>query len=376
MAGSPPPPPPSLDAPSLDMDVALRQGAFDLEAAVTAGPGLTVLFGQSGSGKSTLIDLVAGLRRPDRGRIAVGGVPLVDTASGLWLPPHRRRVGYVFQEARLLPHLTVRQNLLYGRWFARRHLTVEAPTLDSVADLLGIAPLLARRPAGLSGGEKARVALGRALLAAPRILLMDEPLAALDESRKAEILPYLERLRDQVGLPILYVTHAVAEVARLATTVVMLDQGRVRAVGAPSSLWSRPDLMDLTGGAEAGSLLDAVVGERTGDGLIPLDTPAGRILVPHLPTELAPGSRTRLRIPARDVLLSDRAPQGLSALNILPGVVSDVRLEEDGSRVVRLDCVGATVLARVTGTSAAALAIAPGRPLWAIVKAVALDPAT
>ncbi|WP_044560998.1 molybdenum ABC transporter ATP-binding protein [Azospirillum sp. B4] len=360
-------------AASLDLDVALRQGAFTLEAQVTAGAGLTVLFGQSGSGKSTLIDLVAGLKRPSRGRIAVGGVLLVDTDAGLWLPPHRRRVGYVFQEARLLPHLTVRQNLLYGRWFARRHLTDDAPTLESVADLLGIAPLLARRPAGLSGGEKARVALGRALLAAPRILLMDEPLAALDEGRKAEILPYLERLRDTVGLPILYVTHAVAEVARLATTVVMMDQGRVRAVGAPSTLWSRPDLMDLTGGTEAGSLLDAVVGGRTGDGLIRLDTPAGPILVPHLPAHLTAGARTRLRIPARDVLLSDRPPQGLSALNVLPGVVTDVREDADGSSVVRLDCVGAPVLARVTRTSAATLAIAPGQPLWAIVKAVALD---
>ncbi|MEA1651678.1 molybdenum ABC transporter ATP-binding protein [Nitrospirillum sp. BR 11164] len=359
--------------PALELDVTLRQGAFDLRAEVTAGRGLTVLFGQSGSGKSTLIDLVAGLKRPDRGRIAVDGVPLVDTAAGLWLPPHRRRVGYVFQEARLLPHLTVRQNLLYGRWFARRHLTAEAPTLNSVTDLLGIAPLLARRPAGLSGGEKARVALGRALLAAPRILLMDEPLAALDEARKAEILPYLERLRDHAGLPILYVTHAVAEVARLATTVVMVDHGRVRAVGAPGTLWSRPDLMDLTGGAEAGSLLDAVVEARTGDGLFQLDTAAGRILVPHLPPHLAPGARTRLRIPARDVLLSDRPPQGLSALNILPGIVADVREDAHGSRVVRLDCVGVPVMARITRTSADALSVTPGQALWAIVKAVALD---
>ncbi|MDZ5649100.1 molybdenum ABC transporter ATP-binding protein [Nitrospirillum sp. BR 11828] len=360
-------------AAALDLDIALRQGTFQVEAKITAGPGLTVLFGPSGSGKSTLVDLVAGLKRPDRGRIAVDGVPLVDTAASLWLPPHRRRVGYVFQEARLLPHLTVRQNLLYGRWFARRHLAPDSPTCDSVADLLGIAPLLNRRPAALSGGEKARVALGRALLALPRILLMDEPLAALDEARKAEILPYLERLRDHAGLPILYVTHAVAEVARLATTVVMMDQGRVRAIGTPSTLWSRPDLMDLTGGTEAGALLDAVVGLANGDGLFALDTPAGRILVPHLPAHLGPGSRTRLRIPARDVLLSDRPPQGLSALNVLPGMVDDVREDADGSRVVRLDCGGASLLARVTRTSATALAIAPGQPLWAIVKAVALD---
>ncbi|MDE1145493.1 MAG: molybdenum ABC transporter ATP-binding protein [Azospirillaceae bacterium] len=364
---------PESRTPSLELDVALRQGAFDLQAQVTAGPGLTVLFGQSGSGKSTLIDLVAGLRRPDRGRIVMGGVPLVDTSAGLWLPPHRRRVGYVFQEARLLPHLTVRQNLLYGRWFARRHLTADAPTLEGVADLLGIAPLLARRPAALSGGEKARVALGRALLAAPRILLMDEPLAALDERRKAEILPYLERLRDQVGLPILYVTHAVAEVARLATTVVMVDQGRVRAIGTPAALWSRPDLMDMTGGAEAGALLDAVVGQTTVDGLARLSTAAGEILVPHLPPHLKPGMPTRLRLPARDVLLSDRPPQGLSALNILSGIATEVREEADGTRTVRLECLGTPVLARLTRTSTQALDIAPGRPLWAIVKAVALD---
>ncbi|HEV7440781.1 MAG TPA: molybdenum ABC transporter ATP-binding protein, partial [Methylobacterium sp.] len=201
------------------MTVALarRLGAFSLDVAFTAGPGLTALFGRSGSGKTSVISLMAGLGRPDRGRIAVGDEVLLDTARGIDVPVHRRRIATVFQEARLLPHLSVRRNLGYGRFFARRR-PGPAVEVAAVVEMLGIGHLLERRPAGLSGGERQRVAIGRALLAKPRLLLMDEPLAALDEARKAEILPYIERLRDEAGVPIVYVSHAVAEVARLAGT--------------------------------------------------------------------------------------------------------------------------------------------------------------
>src|SRR5690606_29653614 len=188
---------PACGAAMLEVDVERRLGDFELAARFTAGPGITVLFGRSGAGKSSLVNMIAGLLRPDRGRIAVDDRVLFDSEARIDLPPHRRGVGYVFQESRLFPHLTVRQNLLYGRWFTptRKRYT----RLDGVVDLLGIGPLLKRRPGDLSGGEKQRVAIGRALLANPRLLLMDEPLASLDAERKAEILPYVERLRDHVG---------------------------------------------------------------------------------------------------------------------------------------------------------------------------------
>ena len=220
----------------MTLSVAIRHAfpGFALDVAFEAPPGLTALVGPSGAGKTTVIHAVAGLLRPDAGGIELGGRTLLDTDRGLDVPPHLRRVGCVFQDARLLPHLTVRRNLLYGRWFAPRGgPDGPGPELEETADLLGIAHLLHRRPAALSGGERSRVALGRALLARPRLLLLDEPLAALDEARKAEVMPMLERLRDEARVPILLVSHAPAEVTRLATRVVRLERGRVAAGGMP-----------------------------------------------------------------------------------------------------------------------------------------------
>ena len=215
---------------SLDVDIDHRRGAFRLQARFTAAPGLTALFGRSGSGKTSLVNIVGGLIRPDRGRVTIDGQTLVDTERSVFVPAHRRRIGYVFQDSRLFPHLSVRRNLLYGRWFVRGSGGATAD-LGAVIDLLGIGHLLERHPDSLSGGEKQRVAIGRALLARPRLLLMDEPLASLDEARRAEILPYIERLRDEAGVPILYVSHSVAEVARLATAVVILGEARSRRSG-------------------------------------------------------------------------------------------------------------------------------------------------
>src|SRR5262245_32390939 len=235
----------------LSVSVTHRFGDFLLDAAFDSGGGLTALFGRSGTGKTSLINAIAGLLRPDRGRIVVDDEVLTDSERGIFVPARRRRIGYVFQEGRLFPHLTVRQNLLYGRWFAPKG--GRPGEIGQVIEMLGVEALLHRRLANLSGGEKQRVAIGRALLARPRLLVMDEPLASLDEPRKPEIMPYIERLRDEAGVPIVYVSHQIAEVARLATSLVVLSQGRVAAVGPTAQILGRIDLFPLTGRAEAGA---------------------------------------------------------------------------------------------------------------------------
>ncbi|MFJ7439996.1 molybdenum ABC transporter ATP-binding protein [Methylorubrum thiocyanatum] len=351
---------------TIAVDVSLRREGFALEVAFTAGAGLTALFGRSGSGKTTVIDLIAGLSHPQRGRIVIDGTVLLDTERGIRLPVHRRRIGCVFQEARLMPHLSVRQNLRFGRFFSRG---TDGPSLDSVADLLGIRPLLERRPAGLSGGERQRVAIGRALLARPRLLLMDEPLSALDEARKREILPYIERLRDEAGLPIVYVSHSVAEVARLASTVVVLEAGRVAASGPVDAVLRRPDL--IPDGAEAGSVLAMRVERHDPEaGLTRLTGPAGPLDLPLI--DAPAGRRLNLRVPARDVLLALARPEDLSARNVLPGRIAALR-EEGTACLVEVACGEATLAARLTRASARDLGLSVGRPVFAIVKSVALD---
>ncbi len=285
----------------LEVDIEHRVGAFALDIHFASGRGLTALFGRSGAGKTSVVNVIAGLIRPQRGRIAVDGAVLLDTERGIFTPAHRRRIGYVFQEGRLFPHLTVRQNLLFGRWFAPRG--EMAVGIDDVVDLLGIGPLLTRRPGRLSGGEKQRVAIGRALLANPRLLLMDEPLASLDAARKDEILPYLERLRDGAMVPIVYVSHAAAEVARLATTIVLMAEGSVRAVGPVAEMMGRAGLYPLAGGFEAGAVLAVTVAAHdTRWGLTELVGGFGRLTVPRL--DLPVGTPLRVRIRARDVILA------------------------------------------------------------------------
>ncbi len=341
-----------------------RLPGLALEMDFAAPAGVTALFGRSGAGKTTIVNAVAGLLRPDAGRIEIAGEVLTDTAAGIFVPPHRRRIGYVFQDARLFPHLSVRANLGYGR----RGNT--GPDLARIVGLLGLGHLLDRRPRHLSGGEKSRVALGRAALSDPRILLLDEPLAALDEARRGEILPWLERLRDDTGLPMLYVSHSLAEVARLATTVVAVEAGRVVAAGPAAEVLSDPDLAPALGLREAGAILTARATGREEDGLSLLDTPAGPLWLPRVAAP--PGTALRLRILARDVIVATRRPEGISALNLLPAVVRDIRPGEGPGAMVRLDAGGAVLLARITRRSAAALALAPGSAVFAVLKAVSV----
>jgi molybdate transport system ATP-binding protein len=353
----------------MTLEVSLRHvfPGFALDVGFAAPAGVTALFGRSGSGKTTVVNAVAGLLRPDAGRIVLGDRVLFDSATGSNLPVHRRRLGYVFQEGRLFPHLTVRQNLLYGRWFAPRG---AGESLDRVLDLLGIEPLLNRRPAGLSGGERSRVAIGRALLANPGMLLLDEPLAALDEARKAEILPYLERLRDDTRVPILFVSHAVAEVARLATTIVVVEGGHVLRTGPAGKMLADPALVPALGIREAGAILPARVAGHEGDGLSRLETRAGPIWLPRVAA--APGTEVRVRIAAQDVMLSLTRPEGVSALNILPATVTALRLGEGPGAVVQLQAGGDLLLARVTRRSAEGMGLRPGLALFAVIKSVAV----
>lgn len=364
--------------PAIEVAVEHRLGQFELAAAFASEGRLTALFGRSGSGKTSLVNVISGLIRPRRGRVVVDGQVLLDSDADIFLPPHKRRIGYVFQESRLFPHLTVRQNLLFGRWFSGGGPVPGGASLggdlDSVLDLLGIAHLLQRRPGGLSGGEKQRVAIGRALLARPRLLLMDEPLASLDEARKAEILPYIERLRDEAGVPIIYVSHALAEVARLATTLVTLDRGVVTACGPTAQVMSRPGVAGLSGVSEAGSIIEGeVAGHDAAFGLMRLATAAGAL---HVARSGAPiGARVRVRILASDVLVSLREPIEVSALNIWPGTVVEIGPRGAGAALdLRLACGGESLLARLTAKSVAQLGLKPGSAVFAVVKSVSIDP--
>jgi molybdate transport system ATP-binding protein len=352
----------------LEVELRHRFPGFDLEVRFAAPDGVTALFGRSGSGKTTVVNAVAGLLRPEEGRASIDGYELFDIAARRWVPPHRRRVGYVFQDGRLFPHLSVRHNLLYGRWFSGA--SRDGAEFDRIVALLGIGDLLARRPGALSGGEKQRVAIGRALLSRPRLLLMDEPLAALDDARKAEILPYLERIRDGARVPILYVSHSVAEVARLATTVVALAAGRVVQIGAAAEVLSDPDAVPTFGVREAGAILTGRVLRHHADGLTEVVVSAGSLLLPGVSAE--PGTSLRIRIEAQDVILSRSRPEGLSALNILPAEVASLRRGEGPGVVVQLKVGDDRILARITRRSADALQLEPGVRCFGIVKSVSV----
>lgn len=355
----------------MTLSVELTHGfpGFALDVAFKAQAGVTALFGPSGSGKSTIINAVAGLLRPDRGRITSGTQVLLDTVQGITLPPHRRRVGYVFQDDRLFPHLNVRQNLAYGRWFAPE---AGAASFDRVVAMLDIAPLLARRPGALSGGERQRVAIGRALLANPQILLMDEPLAALDEARKAEILPYIEQLRDSTPIPILYVSHSVSEITRLAGAVVLIGAGRILRTGTVAEVFSDPGMVTSVGLRDAGSVIPAQVTAQDDDGLTRLQTAAGPIWLPRV--HAAIGAQLRVRIAAQDIILSNTRPEGLSALNILPATVTALRLGEGPGAIVQLRVGEDFLLARITRRSANHLALQIGSPVFAVLKSVSVAP--
>jgi len=358
----------------LEVDAEQQLGAFRLDIHLRApSRGVTALFGRSGSGKTSLITMLAGLSRPARGRIAIDDTVLFDSGAGINVPPERRRLGYVFQEDRLFPHLSVRSNLLYGH--RRAPARDRTAALPEIVELLGIGHLLERRPARLSGGEKQRVAIGRALLAHPRLLLMDEPLASLDAARKEEILPFIERLRDRLQLPIVYVTHDLQEIVRLADTVALLADGRVAALGTVDEILGRADLRSLTGRHEAGALLRASVeshDERFG--LTHLAFAGGRLRTSRL--DLPIGTPVRVNIRARDVSIALSAPADISILNVLPARIVEIVANDGANTDLKLalaDGGQAAIWARLTARSVHDLQLAAGRDVFALIKAVAID---
>ncbi len=323
--------------------------------------GITALFGASGSGKTTMLRCIAGLERAPEGVVTFAGESWQDEPRHHFTPTHLRGCGYVFQEASLFPHLSVRRNLEYGEKRVRPD--QKRLAFERTVELLGVAPLLARRTDNLSGGERQRVAIARALLASPRLLLMDEPLASLDASRKGEILYYIERLRDELGLPIVYVSHAVDEVVRLADRVIMLAHGRVTATGS---------VQDTIGRHEGGAVIDAFVADQNLEwGLARLEFPGGQLFTPDI--DALAGERVRVRIAARDVALALSRPADSSYLNVLACAVTGIGTGAGASVDVQLDAGGTPLIARITRKSAATLGIAPGKPVFALIKAVAVD---
>ncbi len=357
----------------LDVTIRRRLGDFTLDVAFQADRrGVTALFGRSGSGKTSVINAIAGLSRPDAGRIQVGGTVFFDSARRIDVPTERRRVGYVFQDSRLFPHMSVRSNLEYG---LRRVPAAERRiALEPVVELLGLGGLLERRPRGLSGGETQRVALGRALLAQPRLLLMDEPMASLDAARKADILPYIERLRDEMNIPIVLVSHAVDEVVRLATTMVLIAEGRVVASGPVGAVMGRLDLSAQSGMRDAGAVLDLIVeSHHESDGLSVLAFDGGRLTVPRVARPV--GAALRLHIHARDVIVALSPPSGMSVRNALSGVVRAVAESGPSSADVQIAVGGSVLIARITRAAVRELDLRPGRPVTALVKGVAFESA-
>jgi molybdate transport system ATP-binding protein len=357
-----------MSADPIALRLQLGRGNFTLDVDLALpGNGVSALFGPSGSGKTTLLRCVAGLEQPTAARIVIDGQVWEDSERGVHLPAWQRPLGYVFQEASLFDHLDVQGNLQ----FALKRAGTQPPALEPLLDLLGIASLLQRRPYELSGGERQRVAIARALATQPRILLLDEPLAAVDLARRREILPWLERLRDELRIPMLYVTHSGDEVARMADHLVLLDAGRVRAAGPLAETLARTDLPSVPG-EEAGALLHGTLGERDARwNLAEVRFPGGVLWIAD--PGLQPGQRVRVRVLARDVSLALAAPEASSIQNVLPCTVRAIVPGGHPSQaLVQLACGTTLLLARITARAVDALALAPGTPVWAQVKSAAL----
>jgi molybdate transport system ATP-binding protein len=345
-----------------------RRGTFALDVAFDAPtPGVVALFGRSGCGKSTATDLIAGLLRPDAGRIEVDGELLFESGK-VDVPAEKRRIGYVFQEPRLFPHRSVHGNLTYGLARSRGPASIAQ---GEIIDLLGLRDLLGRRPHQLSGGERQRVAIGRALLSQPRLLLLDEPLASLDRARRQEVLPYLERLRDRFRIPIVYVSHQFDEVLRLATYMVLVDQGRVRAQGEVTQVSRAAALREVVAEAADGAIVDAEIEPGPRAGIAQIRIGAAKLELPC--DDPAPRGRVRLQIAARDVMLAAEEPRGLALQSgALPGAIASLEPQSADVLRIEVDVGGAHLVTRVAAERARELGLAGGQRVWLVINAASL----
>jgi molybdate transport system ATP-binding protein len=353
----------------LSVAVTKRRGSFVLDAQFELPtPGVVALFGRSGCGKSTLVNVIAGLLDADTGTVALDEHVLLDSGRRIDVAPERRRIGYVFQDARLFPHLSVAGNLRYGE---KRAPPQRYVTLDAVAALLDLGSLMDRRSHQLSGGERQRVAIGRALLSQPRLLLLDEPLASLDTARRDEVLPYLESLRDQLAIPMVYVSHNFDEVLRLATHVVLMEAGKTIAQGGVGEMSLNKDLRSIIGADAVGAIVDGtVLGTDSSSGLMRVKVGHGELNVQA--AAMPVGAKLRVQLLARDLIVATQAPQHLSVRNSLRGVITAVTSDDAGSDLVAIDIGGTLIMARVTQAATRELALAAGLPVWALVKSVSL----
>ncbi len=349
-----------------------HRGEFRLDVRFASPmPGVVALFGPSGCGKTSTVNMIAGLLRPDRGRVALGDRVLFDGAADIDVPVEKRGIGYVFQDARLFPHLSVAGNLK----FAERRAARKGPIgFDRVVGMLDLQTLMTRRVHQLSGGEKQRVAIGRALLTQPRLLLLDEPLASLDRQRREEVLPYLETLRDELAIPMVYVSHRFEEVLRLATHVVLMQSGKVAAEGGIGDMSLDARLRTMIGADAVGAVVDGtVLGREPTGGLLRVRIGRGELLVNAAG---APGTTLRVQLLARDIIVSTRLPEFISVRNHLAGTVTAI--EDDGvSDLISIDVGGSRdggprILARITKSATRELELAPGKAVWALVKSVSL----
>lgn len=354
-----------------EIEVSLQAtlGTFALDAQFSApSRGVTAVFGPSGSGKTSVLRCVAGLVRARQGEVRINGECWQDESRGHFVAAHRRAIGYVFQEASLFPHLSVRDNLEYG--LQRTPARERRIELAQAVEWLGLKPLLTRGPHHLSGGERQRVAIARALLTSPRLLLLDEPLSGLDDAAKADIVPYLERLQRELSIPALYVSHSAEEVARLCDYMVLMEHGRVRAHGGLGALLTRLDL-PLAHSDTASAVIDAVVAEHDeAFQLTYLEFSGGRLAAIGVRAPI--GAKTRFRVHARDISITLVRPEQTSALNVLPAHIEEIADDAPGRVVVRLKIGDAILLARITRKSAAVLGLANGMPVYAQIKSVAL----
>jgi molybdate transport system ATP-binding protein len=343
---------------------------FEIDASFTMKSGVTALFGRSGSGKTSILKMIAGLIEPQAGQITLGDQLVYDSHSRRSIPPHKRRLGYVFQEPRLFPHLSVMQNLRYSTWF--RQSSISKKEFETITSMLDLKALLDRQPNRLSGGEQQRVAIGRALMSSPQMLLMDEPLASLDQMRKAEILPFLEELCATSQVPIVYVSHSYSEVMRLANRVILLDQGRVTSIQSPQSLGQNDAFTLSLPRSELGALVEGRISSFDPFAqLIRIAVGNDVLIAPSSNAKI--GEPLKVFIAARDVMLATQKPEGISALNILPATISAINNPHSGIANISLSCAGTTLLAQITTQSAKRLGLYVGMPIFAVIKAATFE---